>query len=224
MNKRGWLYTSFCTDDDMHTETKQSLYGTHNFLVCHEEELFGIFVDYPGKVHFDIGYTDSDTLTIHPEMMNINLYIIYGSSILEIIQTFRTLIGQSYMPPKWAFGYQQSRWSYETEADVLDVVKKFKINQIPLDSIYLDIDYMQNFKDFTVDSKRFPNFESFVKSLKKVGVHLVPIIDASVKVEPGYEIYEEGIKNGYFIKSEDGTLFEVAVWPGKVHFPDFLNK
>lgn len=83
---------------------------------------------------------------------------------------------------------------------------------------------MQNFKDFTVDSKRFPNFESFVKSLKKVGVHLVPIIDASVKVEPGYEIYEEGIKNGYFIQSEDGTPFEVAVWPGKVHFPDFLNK
>lgn len=68
-------------------------------------------------------------------MMNLNLYIIYGSSILEIIQTFRTLIEQSYMPLKWAFGYQQCRWSYETEADVLDVVKNFKINQIPLDSI-----------------------------------------------------------------------------------------
>lgn len=72
--------------------------------------------------------------------------------------------------------------------------------------------------------KDFPNFESFVKSLKKAGVHLVPIIDAGVKVEPGYEIYEEGIKNGYFIQSEDGTLFEAAVWSGKVHFPDFLNK
>lgn len=224
MNKRGWLYTSFCTDDDMHTENKQSLYGAHNFLLCNEKEPFGIFIDYPGKVHFDIGYTDLNTLIIKPEAMNVDLYLIHGQSTLEIIQTFRTLIGQSYIPPKWAFGYQQSRWSYETAGEIREVAKNLKEYDIPVDSIYLDIDYMQNLKDFTVDPEKFPEFEKLVAELKEEGIHLIPIIDAGVKAEAGYEIYDEGIEKGYFVKNEDGTPFEAAVWPGRVHFPDFLNK
>ncbi len=224
INKRGWHYTSFCTDDDMHTENKQSLYGAHNFLVFDESEPFGIFIDSPGKVHFDVGYTDLNQIVIKPERMNLELYVIYGQSVIEITQTFRTLIGQSYLAPKWAFGYQQSRWSYETAEEIKEVVQNFKEYDIPLDSIYLDIDYMQNFKDFTVDPVKFPEFEKLVNELKKQGIHLIPIIDAGVKVEVGYEIYDEGVANGYFIKNEDRTPFEAAVWPGKVHFPDFLNK
>lgn len=224
MNKRGWLYTSFCTDDDMHTENKQSLYGAHNFLIINEKEPFGIFIDDPGKVHYDIGYNDLDTLMIQSESMNLELYLIYGETILEISQIFRTLIGQSYIPPKWAFGYQQSRWSYETAMDIRKVVNNLKKHEIPVDAVYLDIDYMKNLKDFTVDSDKFPDFEKLVEELKEDGIHLIPIIDAGVKIEAGYEIYDEGIANGYFVKNEDGTPFEAAVWPGRVHFPDVLNK
>ena len=224
MNKRGWLYTSFCTDDDMHTENKHSLYGAHNFLICHEKEPFGIFIDDPGQVHFDIGYTDLDTLRIKSESMDFDLYVIEGPNVLDIIRTFRTLIGQSYIPPKWAFGYQQSRWSYETAQEIRKVAKNLKRHEIPVDAIYLDIDYMQNLKDFTVDPEKFPDFEKLVEELKEYGIHLIPIIDAGVKVEAGYKIYEEGIANGYFVKNEDRTPFEAAVWPGRVHFPDFLNK
>jgi alpha-glucosidase len=90
--------------------------------------------------------------------------------------------------------------------------------------VYLDIDYMQDYKDFTVNPERFPNFPEYVDKLKGEHIRLVPIIDAGVKIEKGYDVYEEGVEKGYFCKREDGSDFAVAVWPGWTHFPDFLNK
>ena len=94
---------------------------------------------------------------------------------------------------------------------------------IPIDMIYMDIDYMERFKDFTVDEKAFPNFPSFVEEMRGRGIHLVPIIDAGVKIEDGYDVYEEGVKGDFFCKKENGENLVAAVWPGKVHFPDFLK-
>lgn len=224
INKRGWIYESFCADDDMHTETKRSLYAAHNFIIVAEDKPFGIFVDYPGRVTFDIGYSHLNELVITPEGMNLDLYIIEGDTPLEIVKVFRKLSGMSYIPPRWAFGYQQSRWSYKTSEEVRAVARGFRDNGIPLDSIYLDIDYMERLKDFTIDREKFPDFEELVQELKADGIRLIPIIDAGVKVEEGYEIYEEGVKGNYFVTDEEGNLFEAAVWPGRVHFPDFMNK
>ncbi|MHC1749499.1 MAG: TIM-barrel domain-containing protein [Cellulosilyticaceae bacterium] len=224
INKRGWIYESFCSDDYTHTSTKRSLYAAHNFFIVAGEETFGVFVDYPGKVTFDMGYSDKDTLTIKTEKKDVDLYIIEGTNVYEIVKHFRKLIGKSYVPPKWAFGYQQSRWSYWTKEDVREVYNNFKTNEIPLDCIYLDIDYMEDYKDFTVNEKAFSGFQEFVKELKAEGVRLIPIIDAGVKIQEGYDVYEEGVKKGYFCTDEQGKPFVAAVWPGKVHFPDFLNK
>lgn len=224
INKRGWIYKSNCTDDPNHTETKSSLYGAHNFFVIDGKETFGVFLDYPGKLILDMGYQRMDELCITPEEWNLDLYILEGDSVLDIVKTFRQIIGRSYIPPKWAFGFGQSRWGYQNEEDIRTVVRGYRENGIPLDSVYLDIDYMEQFKDFTVDEKRFPNFPEFVEEMKQEHIHLVPIIDAGVKIEEGYEVYEEGIQNGFFCKEQDGKEFVGAVWPGKVHFPDVLNK
>lgn len=223
INKRGWIYESFCSDDDMHTETKRSLYAAHNFIIIAEEKPFGLFIDYPGRLTFDIGYSQLDELVITPENMDLDLYILEGDTLLDIVKTFRQLAGASYIPPRWAFGYQQSRWSYKTNEEVRAVAKGFRDNGIPLDSIYLDIDYMERLKDFTIDREKFPDFEELVAELKEDGIRLIPIIDAGVKVEEDYNIYEEGVAGDFFVRDEKGDIFEGAVWPGKVHFPDFLN-
>lgn len=224
INKRGWIYESNCTDDPIHTETKHSLYGAHNFFVVDGENMFGMFLDYPGKLIFDMGYQRMDELRIIPETWDLELYLILGDNILDIVKQFRQLIGRSYIPPKWAFGFGQSRWGYQSAEDIRAVVKGYRENHIPLDSVYLDIDYMQDFKDFTVNEERFPDFKAFVEEMKREQIHLVPIIDAGVKMEEGYSIYEEGVEKGYFCKDEQGNDFVGAVWPGKVHFPDVLNK
>lgn len=223
INKRGWIYESNCADDPKHLETKHSLYGAHNFLIVSGKKTFGLFVDTPGKVTFDIGYSSTNEMKIIVEEVNLELYIIEGRRLEEIVVEFRKLIGKSYVPPKWAFGYGQSRWSYKSADEVRKVVTKHKENKIPIDSIYLDIDYMKAYKDFTVDEISFPKFASFVKEMREEGIHLVPIIDAGVKIEKGYDVYEEGVKKNYFCKDEKGNDFVVGVWPGRCHFPDVLN-
>lgn len=223
INKRGKVYESFATDDPIHTPEKKALYGAHNFLIFEGSKTFGLFIDSPGKVIFDVGFTTTDIVSIKVENPDYDLYLIEGDTVNSISTEFRKLIGKPYVPPKWAFGYQQCRWSYPDHLEIRDVAKNMRANDIPCDTIYLDIDYMEDFKDFTVSEERFPDFENFVSEMKEDGFRLIPIIDAGVKIEEGYDIYEEGKEKGYFAVDEDGEPFVAAVWPGRVHFPDFLN-
>ena len=223
LNKRGYCYISDCTDDPEHTEDKRSLYGAHNLVVISGEQNVGLFFDYPSRLVFDIGYTREDTMKVSCEAADLYLYVIEGENAYDIVKQFRKLIGRSYIPPKFAFGLGQSRWGYKTREDFENVAKGYRENQIPLDMIYMDIDYMQDYKDFTLNEKEFSDFPDFVQGMKEQGIRLVPIIDAGVKMEEGYSVYEEGVKNNYFCKREDGSDFAAAVWPGYTHFPDVLN-
>ena len=207
INKRGWVYQSYCSDDPFHTETKQSLYAAHNFLIFQN---YGIFIDFPARIRWDIGYTNTDTAEITIDGADFDIYIIEQDKPLDIVREFRGLIGQSYIPPFWAFGYQQCRWSYHNAEAVENVIKSYDDAEIPLDCVYLDIDYMERYKDFTVNREAFPNFEEFVADKKARNIHLIPIIDAGVKKEDGYDVYEEGSKNGYFCKTADGSDFATA--------------
>lgn len=224
INKKGWIYESWNSDNPNHVEDTTSLYGTHNFLIIDNKKTFGVFFDYPGKITFDIGYTNIDEMKITIEGNDYNIYIIEEKNINEIVKSFRKIIGKSYLPPLWAFGYGQSRWGYKNEKDIKEIEKQYNKLNTPLDSIYLDIDYMDNYKDFTINKDSFKDMKKLVKNMKEKGIHLVPIIDAGVKQEKGYDIYEEGVKNNYFCKTKDDKLFIGAVWPGKAAFPDFLNK
>lgn len=225
MNKRGWEYVSYCSDEPQHMEDKRSLYGAQNFIIVDENDIKrGYFFDAPGKIIFDIGYTQSNIISVKFDDFDCDIYVVYGSSKRDIVKEFRHIIGKSYIPPKWAFGYGQSRWSYMNEDEIRTLLDKYEKAGIPIDSVYLDIDYMERYKDFTINNDSFPDFAEFVLEMKKRGVHLVPIIDAGVKIEPGYDVYEEGVQNDYFCKKEDGNNLVAAVWPGRVHFPDFLNK
>lgn len=224
INKRGWVYESFCSDDPFHTETKSSLYAAHNFLMLSGSDNFGIFIDFPARIRWDIGYTSKNKTVITIDGTDFDFYFIKCNKPIEIVKEFRNAIGKSYIPPFWAFGYQQSRWSYPDAKTVDSVIDGYDKAGIPLDCVYLDIDYMDSYKDFTVDDKKFPDFADYVSKKREQGIHLIPIIDAGVKKEEGYSVYEEGRDNGYFCKNEDGTDFEGGVWPGIVGFPDFLRK
>ena len=224
INKRGWIYESRCSDEPHHQEDKKSLYAAHNFILFDgKDRRFGLFIDYPGILTFDIGFTDSSVLKITASDWNLDIYLVEGADNRDIIRQFRQLIGRSYIPPVWAFGVGQSRWGYMNEADVREVVRKYRSLGLPLDMVYLDIDYMERYKDFTVDQTRFPDLAALSKELKEDNIRLIPIIDAAVKEEEGYPVYEEGKARGYFCTKEDGSLFVGAVWPGRSLFTDMLN-
>ena len=224
INKRGWHYITNNTDESRHSEDKLSFYGSHNFLLVRDgSTCFGLFVDFPGKVYYDIGYTRHDLFSFHTETPDYDLYLLSGGNENAVCKEFRTLIGRSYIPPKWAFGLAQSRWGYKTEEDVREVARQYKEHDLPLDMICMDIDYMQDYADFTVNKERFPDLAKLSADLKAQGIRLVPIIDAGVRIDPNDPTCTEGLEKGYFCKKADGTPFVAAVWPGKAYFADFLR-
>lgn len=224
INKRGYLYRAWNSDESSHTENKHSLYASHNFLLFSGEcGLFGAYFDDPGAVTFDLGYTDASRAVITSPEGNVSLYIIEESSLRAIVRAFRGIIGRSYLPPKWGFGYIQSRWGYASEAEVRTIVDEHRRRHIPLDGVSMDIDYMERFKDFTWNKEQFPDLKALADDMHAEHIRLVPIIDAGVKEEDGYDVYEEGIKGGYFCQKADGKPFVGAVWPGRSCFPDFLR-
>ena len=224
INKRGWHYITNNTDESRHSEDKLSFYGAHNFLLVRDgSTCFGLFVDFPGKVYYDIGYTRHDLFSFHTETPDYDLYLLSGGNENAICKEFRTLIGRSYIPPKWAFGLAQSRWGYKTEEDVREVARQYKEHDLPLDMICMDIEYMQDYADFTVNKERFPDLTKLSADLKAQGIRLVPIIDAGVRIDPNDPTCTEGLEKGYFCTKADGTPFVAAVWPGKAYFADFLR-
>lgn len=224
INKRGWHYITNNTDESRHSEDKLSFYGAHNFLLVRDgSTCFGLFVDFPGKVYYDIGYTRHDLFSFHTETPDYDLYLLSGGNENAICKEFRTLIGRSYIPPRWAFGLAQSRWGYKTEEDVREVARQYKEHDLPLDMICMDIEYMQDYADFTVNKERFSDLAKLSADLKAQGIRLVPIIDAGVRIDPNDPTCTEGLEKGYFCKKADGTPFVAAVWPGKAYFADFLR-
>ena len=223
INKRGWVYVSENEDRSFHLEDARSLYSAHNFLLLSGPEPLGLFFDYPGRISFDAGFTKKDILTVSCDHADLYLYEITGESLKEICRTFRKMTGRSYIAPKWAMGFGQSRWGYKNEKDFRQVVKGYRENHIPLDAVYMDIDYMDAYKDFTVDQEKFPDLGSFVSEMKDQKVHLVPIIDAGIKQEEGYDVCMEGLEKGFFCTDREGKPFDTACWPGLTYHPDFLN-
>ena len=224
MNKRGHRYRAWCSDDFSHTEDKASLYASHNLvLFSGKSGVFGLYVDDPGAVTFDLGYTRGDEAVITSENGNCSVYYIEADTLIGAVKEFRHIIGRSYLPPKWGLGYIQSRWGYTTEEDLREVAKNHRERHIPIDMLSMDIDYMEDFKDFTWDAKKFPDLKAMIADFKADNLRVVPIIDAGVKLCPGDPTYDEGIEKGYFVKKADGSTFVGAVWPGKAVFPDFMR-
>ena len=224
INKRGWIYESWCSDETNHTEDKRALYGAHNFIIISGEEKLGLFIDFPSKIEWDICYSGVNEVKITVFGSDMDLYTVSGESERGIVRRFRKLIGKSYIPPLWAFGYQQSCWGYAKQEDFISVRDNHRKRNLPLDCIYMDIDYMDSFKDFTVKKELFPDFKAFADDMRSQNIHLIPIIDAGVKKEEGYSVYDEGHAKGYFCTDKDGNEFECGVWPGIVGLPDFLNR
>ncbi len=226
INKRGHLYRSWNSDDFSHTEDKHSLYASHNLVLFFRpgrRSVFGLYVDDPGPVTFDLGYTRGDQAVITSENGDFSAYCIEAGSLTGAAQEFRRMTGRSYLPPKWGLGYIQSRWGYASQEDLRTVVRSHRERQIPLDIVSMDIDYMEDYKNFTWSKENFPDLPGLIEELRQQHIRVMPIIDAGIKAEAGDPTYEEGMKKGYFCQKADGSVFVGAVWPGRAVFPDFLR-
>lgn len=227
INKRGSAFTSFNEDDPIIIESRRSLYASHNFFILNSKDIiFGVFIDTPRVVNYDLGFTDLDLIKIDLKD-GFDLYIIESDSILNVIKEFRWMIGESYIAPLFSFGVAQSRWGYLNKTDLDDVLKGFKDKNLPIDMLFIDIDCLEDFEDFTFNESFYKNSKidkEYFKSLKSKGVHIIPIVDAAVKVKKDYFLYEELIKEKAYSMTKDGRPYIVGVWPGDSLLPDYFSK
>lgn len=225
LNKKGKRLTNWNTDNPHHYPNTNSLYQSHPFfLAWNPKRSYGIFFDNTFRTYFDMGRESEEYYYFYAEDGELDYYFFYGSTPKEVLELYTELTGRYYLPPLWALGYQQSRWSYATEEEVRILAETFREKKIPCDVIYLDIDYMEDFKVFTINNKRFPNFQGMIEDLSLKGFKIIPIIDPGVKVDVNYDLYKEGIEKDLFCKKSNGEIYTGYVWPGKCVFPDFVRK
>lgn len=225
LDKRGERYTMWNSDVYApHVPEIEALYQSIPFLIHYRMGgvPYGIFLDNPGKTVFDMR-TANDSYTFQTETGDLDYYLIYGSTLKEVVSRYSDLTGKMPLPPKWALGYHQSRYSYMNQEEVLDLARTFRKKRIPCDVIYLDIHYMDEYRVFTWDKTRFPNPKVMMNELRDMGFRIVPIVDPGVKKDPKYPIYREGIEQDHFCRKLEGDLFIGPVWPGESTFPDFTD-
>lgn len=223
LNKRGSTTTFWNTDDPGHTYATEAIYVSIPFLISTRPGThYGIFWDNTHKTRFNLGQTpDEKSYILESDAGEIDYYFFAGDSIHEVVRGYTELTGRMWMPPKWALGYQQCRWSYMSADEILDVAKNFRKRKIPCDVMYCDIDYMDGYRVFTWNRKNFPKPGEMTKQLAKMGFKLVTIIDPGVKNDDAYFVCREGKEKEMFLENPAGGWFLGNVWPGECVFPDF---
>ena len=193
------------------------------FLEINQGYAAGILFDNTHQSYFDMGAKNANAYYFGALNGEMNYYFIAGGDSKAVIRQYTELTGRLNMPPKWALGYQQCRYSYYPAARVEEIAKNFRERKLPCDVIYLDIDFMNGNKSFTVDESRFPDAANFLKKLKAQGFKFITILDPGIKVEKGYHVYDSGLAGDHFLKMPDGSMAKGTVWPGLCVFPDFTK-
>ena len=224
LDKRGQTAVMWNTDAYGWGATTTPLYQTVPFFIgLREGRAYGIFFDNTYRSSFDMGVQLRNEYSFGAEGGELNYYFFYGPSPKKVIEDYTELVGRTPLPPLWAIGYHQSRYSYYPEKTVRFIADNFRQFHIPCDVIFLDIDYMDGYRVFTWNKERFPNPAGMISDLHKEGFRIVVILDPGVKVDPDYWVYKEGIAGDDFVRMPDGKFFVGKVWPGDSVFPDFTS-
>lgn len=242
LDKRRGFFTNWNSDTPGYTEGKDPIYQTVPFYIgLNRGKAYGIFFDNSYRSYFDFGRSSQQRAWFGAEGGEMNYYFFNGPGIKKILARYADLTGHMPLPPLWALGNQQSRWSYYPDTMVEEVVREYRQRDLPLDVVHLDIDYMQGYRVFTFDRNRFPSPKSLADKLAAQGVRLITIVDPGVKYQPAaanaavvksetpelqpqdqrYYVFAEGQEKNYFQHRANGDLFTPNVWPGKSVFVDF---
>jgi alpha-glucosidase len=222
LNLRNHAFTMWNTDSYGWQESTDPLYKSIPFFMAlRAGRAYGIFLDNTWRSYFDFGKQCRDSYQFGAEGGELNYYFLFGPEPKDVLREYAALTGTPPLLPLWAFGYQQSRYSYYPESKVRDLARIFRDKKIPADAIYLDIDYQDHYRPFTVNTEYFPHFRQMVQDLRRDGFTIVVITDPHIAKAPSYKPYDEGLAGDDFVKNADGTIYEGEAWPGESVFPDF---
>ncbi len=224
LDRRGRIYRMWNRDPGgRYGPGADPLYlGVPLWLSLHAQGAYLVFYENPFEATFDLGATEPDAARVAFAGGALRYYLVHGPPA-RAIDRYTALTGRPPLPPRWALGFHQSRWGYRSADEVRAVVRGFQAHDLPLHAIHLDIDYMDNYRVFTVDRERFPDLPGLLQELEAQGIRTVLILDPGVKSDPEDPVYREGEARGAFCRLPDGRIYRGLVWPGWCAFPDFTD-
>lgn len=224
LNLRGMRFEMWGADHYKFTPESDPLYKNIPFFLClNQGTQYGIFFDNTMRSYFDFGKERDDRLLFGADGGVMDYYFICGENALGTVQMYTRLTGLAPMPPLWALGYHQSKWSYYPEENVNEVARELRTRRIPCDAIHLDIHHMKRYQSLTWDRERFPDPPGMIRRLGEQGFKTVTIVDPGIKINPDNYVWRSGFERNVFCRRHDGALLEAEVWPGLCTFPDFTN-
>lgn len=225
MNKHGQALPLWNWDPDKgHGPQTGRMYTAIPFylsIATNTGQTSGIFVDHTGNVDMDLGKTHPAEIQMTVQGDSLVVYFFTGPTPADVLRQYTDLTGRMPLPPRWALGHHQGRWSYYTEQEVREVAAQFRERHHACESIWLDIDHMDGFRTFTWKKEAFPNPARMTKDLLEQGFHIVPVINPGIKIDEGYFVYQQGLERGYLCRKEGGDLFTGTGWPDNCVFADF---
>jgi len=226
LDRRDQAFTMWNTDAYSFQESTDPIYkAIPYFMAFRAGRAVGVFVDNTWRSNFDFGKESPNEYAFGAVNGPLDYYVFYGPTPKQVVETYAWLTGTAPLPPIWCLGYQQSRYSYVPQTRVLEIADRLRTDRIPADAIYLDIDFQERHRPFSVDKKLFPEFPGMIAQLAAENFHTVVITDLHIANYPGhnYSPYDTGMAGDHFVKNVDGSVYSGEVWPGPSVFPDFTR-
>ena len=227
LDRRSESYVDWNTDAFGFDSSTDPIYKSIPFFISTGGQggSYGILLDNTWRAFFDFAHATPNILAMGSPDGPIDYYVIAGPAVRDVVRRYTDLTGKAPLPPEWALGYQQSRYSYMTADEVRQVAATLRADRIPTDVMWLDIDYQDRNRPFTINKAAFPDLKGLVGDLDRQGIKLITITDLHVARAPneGYAPYDTGFAGNDFVHNPDGSVFVGKVWPGPSVFPDFAD-
>jgi alpha-glucosidase len=219
--RNGRTTTCWNTDAYAYGGDSPSLYQSHPWVLAVRADgsAFGVLADTPGRIVVDL----SDGIEFRAQGPAFAVIVIDRPSPQEVVRSLADLTGHMPLPPRWALGFQQCRYSYAPASEVLRIAREFRARRLPCDVLWMDIDYMDRHQPFTFDPLGFADPAALSDTLHALGFRSVWILDPGIRRQPGDPTFDEGTRGDVWVKLPDGTPFTGRVWPGPCVFPDFTR-
>lgn len=225
LDKRRGRFAMWNTDAFKYVEGTDPLYQSIPFYLGLEDGRgYGLFFDNSHRSTFEFGHLSQEHTEYSAAGGELDYYYFHGPSLKQVVSRYTELTGRMPLPPLWALGHQQSRYSYYPESTVDRLAREYRTRDLPLDVVHLDIHYMDGYRVFTWDKTRFPDPAALHRRLAAQGVRTIAIVDPGVKQDDAYSVYQQGLANNFFLRRTDGSLFVGEVWPGKSVFVDYTQE
>jgi len=227
LDRRGSTFVDWNTDAFGFAPSSDPIYKSIPFYIGSDSDgrAYGLFLDNSWRSTFDFGHKDASAIEMSAPDGPIDYYVIAGPTVSDVVRRYTDLTGKAPLTPLWALGYQQSRWGYSSDPEVRAIAQHLRSDRIPADVVWMDIDYQDRYRPFTVDKTKFPDLAKLNRDLNADGIRLVAITDLHIAYAPNqnYAPLEAGLAGNHFVRKADGSLYVAPVWPGPAVFPDFTR-